>query len=217
MGLLDNFSAKDIAVFSRDFTTIIDIAVAMERNFFESNPDFDLFFPRYKSLIKLFDKKYPGLFLKLKKTTNQLRLSISFKGEKDIKDVFLSVASKIAGLKSIGATYLGAAEVGTPRFNKELEKVKNKMQISYYDPDLGSTSIFLEIDKKSKNVEIRYDPSMITDTKDPEFKLCCYYALKDGYKKKIDVAKKEEEFAFNDWSEDAKQRFLDKYDPRLDE
>ena len=213
--LLDPLSRKDVNTFKKDFTQLIKLAAGMDMDYRESSKDIDIYMPRYKTLIKLFNKKYPGLFLKITKTTEELKLRIFIKDEKNVKDIFINSASRIAGLKSIGAESLGAANIGSDRFNKEIDKIENNVQISYYEPDLGSTAIILEYDKKTKMVELFYNIKDATNESNPEFKLCAFYALKQGYDNKIELSVKGDEFAFNDWSEEAKKQFLDKFDPLL--
>lgn len=213
--LLDSFGKKDIAAFSRDLTGMMQIVIGMERDYLESSPDFDRFMPKYKALINLFNKKYGGLLLKIKKTTEELRLRIFFRDEKSVKDVVMNAARRIAGIKSIGAESLGAADISSAESSQELEKIKNKAQLSYYEPSLGSTTIFLEYDKRMKMVEIVYSAESVIDRISPEFKLCAFYALSKGYDKKAELPGKEAGFSFNDWSEDAKKRFLDRFDPLL--
>lgn len=213
--LLDSFGKKDIAAFSRDLAGMIKIAAGMEKDYLESSPDLDRFMPRYKAMIKVFNKKYSGLCLKIKKTTEELRLRIFFRDEKSVKDVVMNAARRIAGIKSIGAESLGAADASSAESSQELEKIKGKAQLSYYDPTLGSTTVFLEYDKRMKMVEILYSAEGMTDRLSPEFKLCAFYALSRGYDKKVELPGKEAGFSFNDWSEDAKKRFLDRFDPLL--
>ena len=212
--LLDTLSKKDAAVFSKDFIRLVQIALGMENNYLENNADVDVLMPRYKSLVNLFNKKYKGLLLKIQQTTTGLKIRVFFKNEKNVKDVFMNAARRITGIKSIGSESIGT-DVSSPNFNEEIEKIKDKLQLSYYDPNLGATTVFLECDKKLKIVEICYSVEDVTNTKNPEFKLCAFYALVQGYDKKIDLSAKEAEFAFNDWSEDAKKKFLDKFDPLL--
>jgi len=216
--LLDGLGQKSVKEFRKDFAQLIRAAFGMDKDYGKSESSLDKYMPAYKELIRLFNKKYKNLELKLKATSTGLKLQIFLKNEKKVTDVFSNAAARITGLKSIGANSFGAADVAdASKFQKELEKISNKIYISYYHTESGSDTVYLEFNQKEKKIELHYDAG-IADEKSPEFKLCAYYAVKDGYDEKIDVFSKGAVFGFTDLlSEDEKKDWLDKFNPRIEE
>ncbi len=193
--ILDSLRPSDLALFKRDFQEIMRVAFGMDKAYGESSRDFDFFLPKYKKLIQTFDKKYKNLKLKLRRTEEELKLRI-FVTTPDVKGVFSSVASKLAGIKSIGAAEFGTADISeTTKFTRELEKVNDKVYISYYEAESGSNTIYLEYDKKEKMVEVHYNPKAIRECKSPEYKLIAYYAAKE-FDKKLDLMAQTAKFGF---------------------
>lgn len=211
--ILDSVSARDLALFKKDFREIIRIAFGMDKIYGEVHRDFDFYKPKYDKLIKSFDKKYKNLNLKLKRTEEELKLRIFIK-EKNVVDVFNKVACKIAGLKSIGAAGFGIADVSeTAKFSGELGMAKDKLYISYYEAESGSNTIYLEHDKKVNIVEVHYDLHAIRECKSPEFKLIAYYAVKE-FDKKIDLLTPASKFGFTSLlSPEEKKEWLEEFQP----
>lgn len=210
--LLDIFDKKDIKDFQKDIEQIIRISTGVNKEFGKVNKNLDKYIKNYKTLIKLFNRKYNNLLLKIKTTLDEIKLFIFLRNEKNVRDVFINVASKIAGLKSIGTSGI---EIGAEKFSDELENIKDKIYISYYSQDIGSTIIFMEYNKKQKNVELHYNLKDIIDEKNPEFKLIAYYALKDGFKK-INIFSEAIKFGFLDLlTETEKKEWLEKFNPRF--
>ncbi len=216
--LLDSLGQKSVKEFRKDFAQLIRTAFGMDKDYGKSEAYMDRYMPAYKELVKLFNKKYKNLELKLKATSTGLKLQIFFRNEKKVADVFSNAAARIAGLKSIGANSFGAADVAdASKFQKEMERVSNKIYISYYHTESGSDTLYLEFNKNEKKIELHYDAG-IANEKSPEFKLCTYYAVKDSYDEKIDVFSKGAVFGFTDLlSEDEKKEWFDKFNPRIEE
>jgi len=194
--ILDILSARDLNLFKKDFREMMRVAFGMDKAYGKTMEDFNFYLPKYKKLIEMFDRKYKNLKLKLRRTEEELKLRI-FITEKDVTTVFNNAASKIAGLRSVGATGFGIADVSAAdRFSKELSRAKDKLYISYYEAESGSNTIYLEYDKKVKMVEVHYNLKAIRECKSPEFKLIAYYALKE-FDKKIDLLTPASKFGFS--------------------
>jgi len=184
--LISSLKSSDLKEFKKDFVELMRVNVGINKEYGKMSKYIDKAIPQYKQTINLFNKKYKNIFIKLKKGVEELKVRIFIK-EKSVKDVFTNAASKFSGLKAIGANTFGAAPIEEiEKFSKELEKLKDKLVISYYEQGAGSSTIFLEYTPKSKMVEINYNQEGIANEKSPEFKLCAYYAVKDGIKK-IDI------------------------------
>lgn len=213
MDILDGFKSADKDEFRKDFLQLIRVAYWIDKDYSKSHKLIDKYLPKYKSLIVAFNKKYKNLRLRLIKDIEKFELCIFIK-EKNIKDLFSNVASKIEGLKAIGAENFNAAGAeNSEKFAKELMNVKDKIYISYHEGD-----IFLEYNEKEKKVELHYEYKEITDEKNPGFVLLAYYALKDGFDNSIKIYEKGAELGFSDLlTETEKNEWLDKFDPRLEE
>jgi hypothetical protein len=215
--ILDSIGQRKLTIFRKDFRQMIRVSLGMDKDYGKSSPDFDFYFPKYKKLIQSFDKKYKNLKLKLKRTEEELKMRIFIK-EKDVVDVFNKVASKIIGLRSIGATGFGIADISeSDRFAKELSRAKDKLYISYYEAESGSNTIYLEYDKKQKVVEVHYNWKAIGECKSPEYKLIAYYGAKD-FEPKIDLLTPAAQFGFSDLllREEARE-WLDEFEPKFNE
>ncbi|MBW2980771.1 hypothetical protein KY360_05125 [Candidatus Woesearchaeota archaeon] len=211
--ILDILSARDLKLFKKDFREIMRVAFGMDKAYGKTMEDFNFYLPKYKKLIEAFDRKYKNLKLKLRRTEEELKLRI-FVTEKDVTTVFNNAASKIAGLKSVGATGFGIADVSAAdQFSKELSRAKNKLYISYYEAESGSNTIYIEFDKKQKMVEVHYDPKAIKECKSPEFKLIAFYSVKD-FNKNIDLLDASSKFGFTDMlSHDELKEWLGEFEP----
>lgn len=213
MDILDGFKSNDKDEFRKDFLQLVRIAYCMDKSYGKSHKSIDKYMPKYKSLISDFNRKYKNLRLKLVKDIEKFKLSIFIK-EKNVKDLFSNVASRIEGLKAIGAeNFNSAVAENSEKFAKELMNVKDKIYISYAEGD-----VFLEYNEKGKSIELHYEYEKSSDEKNPGFVLLAYYALKDGFDNSIRIYEKGAELGFSDLlTEKEKDEWLDKFDPKLEE
>ena len=146
--LLASIDKTAINEFRKDLLQMLSIGKWIDKNYGEENIDLTAYINKFNSLIDSFNKKYKNLKLKLVKKTTQLDLHI-FLNEKNVKSCFENVASKIIGVNSIGTSTFGTVGVAdTEGFANALEKVKNKLYITYYNPQTGTSNVFLQYDKK---------------------------------------------------------------------
>jgi len=122
-------------------------------------------------------------------------------------------------MQAIGTSKFGAAAVSDPEaFSKETEKTKNKLYLTYYNPETGTTNVFLQYDKKEKKVELVYDLEEIENEPSPEFQLAAYYALNQPYNKKINLHDEGAALGFSHIpSHVEKAEYFRKFDPPISE
>ena len=195
--VLGAYSKEDIAHFNKDITQLVRVAKEIDKFYGKWQSDMDQYIPKYEKFIGSFNKKYKGVHVKIKITPENVETSFLL-DEKSIREVFDNIASKIIGLKAVGAAKFNVADVtDTNGFMKEVDKGKNQLHITYYDPELGTRNVFLSYDKNEKKVQLHYDDRQIILINNPEFKIACFYALRDGYNKKIKIYEEGATFGFD--------------------
>ena len=76
----------------------------------------------------------------------------------------------------------------------------------------------MKYDKKEKKVQLVYDMKEIENEPSPEFKLVAYYALNDGYDKKINLHDEGATLGFSSLlSHVEKADYYRKFDPQIAE
>jgi len=211
--ITSELDTKDLNEFKKDFTELVRVHSGINKEYSKLGKDIDKYIDGFKKIAGLFNKKYKNLVIRLKQTTGEIKLRI-FIREKSVKDVFVNVASRLDGLKAIGVSDFGKATIDeTDKFSKELDKVKNKLFISYFEKEDGT--IFLEQSKKGI-VELHYGEEVGNETS-PEFKISSYYAVKDGIKK-INIYEKLSAIGFVEMPVLERVRnFFKKFNPRIEE
>lgn len=185
--LLGSINKKAINEFRKDLLQMLRIGQGIDKYYVESNPDLDTSLKKFETLIRSFNKKYKGTKLKLVKKTDNTDLKM-FLNEKNVKNCFENAASKIIGLQSIGTSNFDTTLISDAEaFADEIENVKNKLYLTYYNPQTGTTNVFLHYDGKGRKVELVYSIEEIENQPSPEFQLAAYYALSKGYNKKINL------------------------------
>ena len=82
----------------------------------------------------------------------------------------------------------------------------DKIYLSYADIEKGTSTIAAQFNSAKKSVEIIYSLSEITNENSAGFKICAFYALKDGYNKKIDVYGEALTFGFRGLLDEVEKR-----------
>lgn len=216
--LLASIEKGAIKTFRKDLLQMLNAAKGMDKYYFEAKQGFHNYLEKFESLVEGFNRKYKGIKLRIVKKTEEMELKI-FLNEKNVKDCFANSASKIVGLQAIGASGFGAATISdTAGFSDEVERAKSKLYITYYNPQTGTTNVFLKYDGKEKKVELVYDKEEIQNEPSPEFQLTAYYALSQDYNKKIDLHDEAGTLGFSYIPYPAeKARFHRKFNPRAGE
>jgi len=214
--LMSSINKKDYAVFKKDFIQLMKVAYGMNDYYVKADPQATKYMKKYKSIIRSFNKKYPALKLKLIES-HDLKLKVFIKSDKPLKDMFLDSASKITALKSIGSENFGAAEISeSEKFYSELEKVKKTLYVTYHAEHHHPDLLVLNLNKKQ--VEVECEIGDFLDEHQSNFKICAYYALKEGYKEKIKLFGKSSDFGFvSVLSEEEFKKILEKFNPLMNE
>ena len=214
--LLSELSPSDIAHFKKDFLQVIKVGAEIDRYYAEAHRDLDILIPKYEKLAEQFNKKYKGIKIRIRKTIEHFKVRIFVKVG-DIKEFFAGSASRIPGLKAVGKTNFNQVDVSNvERFAQFLDSILDKVYISYLDPESGTSTLAAALDRKEKMVEIICTPSELMSENSAGFRICAYYALKDGFDKKIEVYGDASTFGFfNLLDEIEKREWYDKFNPRF--
>jgi hypothetical protein len=216
--LLGSIGKKAINEFRKDLLQMLRLGKGMDISYAESNQDTGIYMKKFNSLVESFNKKYKNIKLKIVKKANEIDLKMLL-NEKSARNCFENVASKIIGVQSVGVSGFGVATVSDAEaFSNELEKAKNKLYLTYYNPQTGTTNVFLQYDKKEKKVQLVYDFKEIENEPSPEFQLAAYYALNHEYNKKINLHDEGATLGFSSMSKDVeKAEYFRKFDPHITE
>ena len=216
--LLSSFEKKALKEFNRDLAQMLRVAKNTDKYYARSDSNLDIYLDKYASLVDVFNKKYKGIELKVSKKIYEINLQM-FLNEKSIHDCFANSASKIVGLQSIGRSKFGTVGVSdTVAFTNEIEKAKDTLYITYYSPETGNANVFLCYSKKEKKIEMVYEQEEIANEPSPEFQLAAFYALGQGYDKKINVQDASSKFGFSYIPyHTEKAEYFRKFDPHISE
>ena len=214
--ILSEFNPADITHFKKDFMQVIKIGAEIDRYYAEAQHDLDTLIPKFDKLIEKFNKKYKGIKIKTKKTIEHFKLRLFVK-VKDIKEFFANSASRISGLKAVGRTNFNQIEVSdAEKFAQFLDSLLDKVYISYVDYDSGTSTVVAVFERNEKMVELIYNPTELINENSAGFKICAFYALKEGYDKKVEILGDASTFGFaNLLDEMEKREWYDKFNPRF--
>ena len=212
--ILAEFSPADINHFKKDFMQMIRVGAEIDRHYGEAQHDLDILIPKYEKLVEQFNKKYRGIKIKTKKTIEHFKVRLLVK-EKNVKDFFANSASRIHGLKSVGRTNFNQIEISdAEKFAAFLDSLMDKVYISYIDPESGTSTIAAAADAKEKMVEIVYNPVEIMNENSAGFRICAFYALKEGFNKKIEIYGNASTFGFSNLLDEIEKReWYDRFNP----
>jgi len=214
--ILSEFSSSDINNFKKDFTQMIKVGAEIDRYYGESQHDLDTLIPKFEKLAEQFNKKYRGVKIKTKKTIEHFKVALFIKS-KDVKEFFAETASKISGLKSVGRTNFNQIDVSdVDKFARFLESLLDKIYISYIDPEMGTSTIAAVLNRNEKMIELIYNPAEIMNENSAGFKICAFYALKNGFDRKIEIYGNASTFGFSNLMDEMEKReWYDKFNPRF--
>ena len=214
--ILAEFSYSDINNFKKDFAQMIKVGAEIDRYYGEAQHDLDILIPKFEKLTEQFNKKYKGIKIKTKKTIEHFKVALFIKS-KDVKEFFAETASKIPGLKSVGRTNFNQIDVSdVDKFARFLELLLDKIYISYIDPEMGTSTIAAVLNRNEKMIELIYNPAEIMNENSAGFKICAFYALKNGFDKKIEIYGNASAFGFSNLLDEIEKReWYDKFNPRF--
>ena len=214
--ILSEFNSSDINIFKKDFTQVIKVGAEIDRYYGEAHHDLDTLIPKYEKLVEKFNRKYKGLKIKTKKTIEHFQVRIFVKA-RDIKEFFADSASRISGLKSVGRGNFNQIEISdAEKFAGFLDSLLDKIFISYTGSESGTSTIAAAFDRSEKMIEIIYSPVEIMSENSAGFKICAFYALKDGFDKKIEIYGNASAFGFSNLLDEIEKReWYDRFNPRF--
>ena len=214
--ILSEFNSGDIKNFQKDFIQMIKVGAEIDRCYGEAQHDLDILIPKYEKLAEKFNKKYKGVKIKTKKTIENFKVRILIK-VRDIKDFFAESASKIPGLKSVGRTDFNQIDVSdADKFTNFLDSLLDKIYISYLDSESGTSTVAAVLDRNEKMIELIYNPADIVNENSAGFKICAFYALKQGFDRKIEICGDASTFGFSSLLDEIEKReWYDKFNPRF--
>lgn len=183
--LLSEFSKSDILAFRKDLIQLMHSARETDIYYGEVNSDTDTIAKKFLQLAETFNKKYRGIKIKCEKKVESFDSRIFLK-ERNIKDFFANCASKIGGLRAVGRSNFNQVDVDdSERFAQFLESLMDKVFLTYVDPESGTSTIAAEHNIKEKMVELLYEFDDLINENSAGFRMCAYYALKNGSNKKV--------------------------------
>ena len=214
--ILSEFSPADINHFKKEFIQMIKVGAEIDRYYGEAQHDLDILIPKFEKLVEKFNKKYKGIKIKTKKLIDSYKVRILVR-EMDIKEFFAKSASRISGLKSVGRANFNQIDISdAEKFARFLDSLLDKIYISYVDPESGTSTIAAAYDRNEKMIELIYNPVEIINENSAGFKICAFYALKNGFDRKIEVYGDASTFGFNNLLDEIEKReWYDKFNPRF--
>lgn len=214
--ILSEFNPADINIFKKDFMQMIKVGAEIDRYYGEAQHDLDTLIPKFEKLAEQFNKKYRGIKIRVKKTIEHFNARVFVK-VKDVKEFFAETASKIPGLKSVGRNNFNQVDISdAERFASFLDSILDKIYISYIDPESGTGTIAAVLDAREKMIEMIYNPAEMMNENSASFRICAFYALKNGFDRKIDIYGSASTFGFMNLLNDiTKREWYDRFNPRF--
>ncbi|MBI2558474.1 hypothetical protein HYW20_04070 [Candidatus Woesearchaeota archaeon] len=215
-GILSGLNPSDISQFKKDFMQMIKVGAEIDRYYGEARHDLDTLIPKFEKLTEQFNKKYKGIRIRTRKSIEYYKTRLFLK-ERGIHDFFANSASRISGLKSAGRTNFNQIEISdAEKFSAFLDSLLDKVYISYLDQDSGTSTIAAVFDRTQKMVELVYSPAELMNENSAGFKICAFYALNQGYDRKIEIYGSASTFGFSNLlNEIEKREWYDKFDTRF--
>ena len=213
--ILSEFNPSDITHFKKDFTQMVKVGAEIDRYWGEHQNDLDVYLPKFEKLVDKFNKKYKGVKIKTKKSIDSFKVRLFVKS-RAIQEFFAESAAKIPGLKAVGKNNFGQIEVNdTDKFARFLDSMLDRAYLSYMDPESGTSTFIAALDSKEKMIEIIASPADIINENSAAFRVCAYYALRDGFDKKIEIYGDAGTFGFSSLLDEIEKReWYDKFNPR---
>ncbi|MBU0758220.1 MAG: hypothetical protein KKF44_09190 [Nanoarchaeota archaeon] len=178
-GFLQNFNVKDMLTFAEDFYLVFKIYEEIEKNYGEMGTfgvQEDL--GRFRKMISEWNLKYRDILLEV--TTDSIECNLwVYLREKNINEI-IPVLRKMKRLHSI----------------KKLKTSPLKIEAMFgsVENENENSLILLEDGGRIKIIYLREDMLL---PHSPEFRFAAYYAMKDGFDRRINIRKYSSEFSFH--------------------
>lgn len=214
--ILSEFNPLDIAHFKKDFIQMVKVGAEIDRYYGEAQHDLDVLIPKFEALVEKFNKKYKGVRIRVKKLVDAYKVRLFVK-ESGIKEFFAESASRIPGLKSVGRTSFNQVEVAdAEKFARFLDSLMGRIYLTYADAESGTSAIAAAYDRNEKMIEIIYNPAEAMGENSACLRICAFYALKNGFDRKIEIYGSASTFGFSNLLDEIEKReWYDKFNPRF--
>ena len=200
--LLDKFSLTDRKHFKHDFFLVMKAAFELDHEFANVSEEVYRNLPIFEDCVNLFNKKYgPGIKVEVKQSYTEFRVNIFLKAN-TLKDLFLECCFQISGLKSIGDDHSNIEELQDKEaILDELNKIKNILYLHYAGYNEGTVILR----DRQDCTQLCYSKDNLLNELEPEYQMCAYYALKEGYDNTVDLSKYQNKFIFMSTSSDKRR------------
>jgi hypothetical protein len=183
-GILKEYKPEDIEIFVQDLFFVFNILQNLDHEYGETdNHEIERDLKKFKNLVKDWNNKYRDIILDFKRTQLECKIDI-FIIEKDAE----TLASVIKGMK---------------RFNT-LNLYEKKLDAAFQDIKGGENTLTFEIENRV--FRLIYLKGDMLKPQSPEFRLCTYYAMKNGFEKTINLEKYKNMFSFDISTEESRQQ-----------
>lgn len=216
--LLGEFPISERETFKKEFFELLRVHAGLDRDYAERADVVEDSLPKFEKIMGEFGEKYPGITIKVRTDSRQVILDVLIMTHDSLKEIFTR-AARIQGITALGAQAFDAVSIESPaEVEEELNNVKDRLCLSFAGPGTGSAKMLLQKDWKSGKVKVSYDPEDIVSEKSPDYILIAYYALREGIKKDVDLAKKLSSLGFLVRPLDSDLRkSIDAFNPRFTE
>jgi hypothetical protein len=167
--ILRQFHREDIRIFVQDLFLVFNILAKMD---LDQNNQTDKNISKFRSLMKEWELKYRDVILHFKSDSIECSIKIYF------KDTFENAAHLIESMN---------------RF-KSMSRYTAQLDASFEGDKMDNT---LTLKSESGLLRMIYLKEDMLRANSPEFKLCTFYAMKDGFDKSINLQKYSEAFSFD--------------------
>jgi hypothetical protein len=182
--IFSQYNKRDIKEFVKDLFLIFRVLRSVDREYSSSdNAEIEHDVTKFKSLIKEFNRKYRDILFEFYIDGLQCALKIYF-AQRDYESI-LPIIKQMNRF------------IGIRRFQDHIEGVYE----NYNENNEGENCVILQ--KENNMLRMIFQKEDMLNAKSPEFRLCTYFAMKDGFEKSINLQKFGNEFSFQLVTDDA--------------
>lgn len=189
--LLSKFSAEDIREFKSDFMRVLNMAKHMDEDWGSGNNRFYRNKPKFETYLGKFSGKYILIHCVPTYNIQDKVFHILFPKEKSVRDVLVNAVLKMSGLTAIGHSPFSWVSVRDETLAKQVHTIADRAYAFFSDE-----TIILEWNERCAQSELIYSKDSIINPAGPEFRLCCYYGLLDGFQRSINLEEEAKTFEF---------------------
>ncbi len=161
------YDEEDVNIFVKELFFVFSIAQKIDNDYGEGSSQAAKDIKKFKMLMKDWELKYRDIILDFRNDGIQCRLRCHLK---DSVQAAVSIIRKMNNFEKV--------EIAPSKVNAIFSSEKTKEE----------NTVTLEV--RQNTLELIYSKEDMLNPKSPEFRLCTYYAMKDGYDKKIELEKK---------------------------